>query len=388
MFKRGLFKNIFQRVDQLFTGRGRIDEELFEELEEALIASDLNVHTTMRLMEELRSAVRDERLKEPREVMDRLKAFILGVLTDGEEPRPRPVPVVPAPVPEPEPVVAVVETTEFEAPVEEAEAAQPATMASRFMSWFKRAPSGQPIAEAPLAPTPVAPAAAPAPIAEPVAEVFAGVSQALNVSPASPSVYLIVGVNGVGKTTSIAKVAYSLKQEGKRVVLGAADTFRAAAVDQLAMWGDRLGVEVIKGREGQDPASVVFDSVQAGLARKADYVIIDTAGRLHNKSNLMEELKKINRVVMRARDGRPADETLLVLDATTGQNAVSQAKEFKTAVDVSGLILAKLDGTARGGIVITIKDELGIPIKLIGTGEKPGDIEPFNAEEFVDALFD
>ena len=172
------------------------------------------------------------------------------------------------------------------------------------------------------------------------------------------------------------------------MILAAADTFRAAAVDQLALWGERIGVDVIRGRDGQDPGSVVFDAVQAAKSRQADYLIIDTAGRLHNKANLMEELKKINRIVMRDRDGRPADETLLVLDATTGQNAISQAKEFKNAVAITGLILAKLDSTARGGIVITIKDELGVPIKLVGTGEKPGDLELFNAQVFVDALFE
>ena len=372
MFKRGLFKSIFQRVDQLFTGRGRIDEELFEELEEALIASDLNVHTTMRLMEELRNAVRDERLKEPEEVMDRLKSFVLGVLTAGETPRPR------RPASEVEAPAAVVETAP---PSVEPESEQTQGIGAKFLSWFKRAPSTQPSEPTPAIEAPTTQPPTPA-------ETSAVISDALRISETAPTVYLIVGVNGVGKTTTIAKVAHALKQEGKKVVLGAADTFRAAAVDQLAMWGERLGIDVIKGRDGQDPASVVFDSVQAAIARGADYVLIDTAGRLHNKSNLMEELKKINRVVMRARDGKPADETLLVLDATTGQNAISQAKEFKTAVDVSGLILAKLDGTARGGIVITIKDELGIPIKLIGTGEKPGDIEPFNAQEFVDALFD
>ena len=208
------------------------------------------------------------------------------------------------------------------------------------------------------------------------------------VSPSPPTVYLIVGVNGVGKTTSIAKLAYKLKGQGKRVILAAADTFRAAAVEQLSLWGERIGVEVIKGREGADPAAVVFDAIQAAIARKADYLIVDTAGRLHNKVNLMEELKKIDRVLMRGRDGRPADETLLVLDATTGQNAVNQAREFKNAVNITGLILAKLDGTARGGIVITIKDELGVPIKLIGTGEKPGDIEVFDPRAFVEALFE
>jgi len=299
MFKKGLFKTIFQKVDQLFTGRGRIDEDLFEELEEALIGSDLNVHTTMRMMQELRSAVQDERLKDSSEVQDRLKKFLVDMLLkDGN------------------------------------------------------------------------------------------MTSALAVPQAPPAVYLVVGVNGVGKTTSIGKLAYYLKGKGKRVVLGAADTFRAAAVDQLVLWGERVGVEVIKGREGADPASVVFDAAQAAIARKADYLIIDTAGRLHNKSNLMEELKKINRVLERALGGRSADETLLVLDATTGQNAVNQAREFKSAVAVTGLILAKLDGTARGGIVITIKDELGIPIKLVGTGEKSGDIEPFDPQAFVDALFE
>jgi len=382
MFKRGLFKGIFQRIDTLFTGRGRIDEELFEELEEALIASDLNVHTTMRLMEELRTAVRDERLKEPQEVMDRLKSFVLGVLEAGEPSKPRRPVVSPMPEetsPQPSPWKGEGVGEDAFAP----EIVQQQGMGAKFLSWFKRAPSSTPSEPSPSPATSFFQDTAPT-----VAESTSGVSDALKVSDTAPSVYLIVGVNGVGKTTSIAKVAYALKQEGKRVILGAADTFRAAAVDQLAMWGERLGIEVIKGREGQDPASVVFDSVQAAIARNADYVIIDTAGRLHNKSNLMEELKKINRVVMRARDGRPTDETLMVLDATTGQNAISQAKEFKAAVDVTGLILAKLDGTARGGIVITIKDELNIPIKLIGTGEKPGDIEPFNAQEFVDALFD
>lgn len=313
MLKKGLFKNIFAKVNQIFEGRSDdsasaanhaphpsrpITEELFEDLEEALIASDLNVHTTLRLMEELRTAAKDERMKTSLDVQERLKQFLTDALLAG------------------------------------------------------------------VGATPV------------------------NVSPSPPTVFLIVGVNGVGKTTSIAKLAYKLKNDGERVILAAADTFRAAAVDQLALWGERIGVEVVKGRQNADPASVVFDAMQAAKARQADYLLIDTAGRLHNKTHLMEELKKINRVVMRERDGRPADETLLVLDATTGQNAISQAKEFKSAVAISGLILAKLDGTARGGIVITIKDELGIPIKMIGTGEKPADIEIFDPRDFVEALFD
>ena len=298
MLKRGLFKSLFQKVDQLITGRGKIDEDFFEELEEALIGADLNVHTTLRAMDELRVQVKDNRLKDAVDVNNYLKRFLWDTLTAG---------------------------------------------------------TGK---------------------------------AALNVSPEAPTVFLIVGVNGVGKTTSIAKLAYKLKREGKKVILAAGDTFRAAAVDQIALWGERVGVEVIKGRDGSDPAAVVFDAVQAAKAQKADFLLIDTAGRLHNKANLMEELKKINRVIMRELGGRAADETLLVLDATTGQNAVNQAREFKTAVAITGLILAKLDGTARGGIVITIKDELGVPIKLIGTGEKQGDLEYFDPQAFVDALFE
>ena len=322
MLKRGLFKNIFQKVDQLFTGRDaaeaaqtggeqplaatplppvasrRVDEELFEELEEALIGADLNVHTTLRLIEELRSAVKDERMKTAQDVQDRLKQFLTDTLLAGVGPSP------------------------------------------------------------------------------------------MTVAPTPPTVFLVVGVNGVGKTTSIAKLASKLQQDGERVVLAAADTFRAAAADQLQLWGERIGVEVVRGREGSDPAAVVYDAMQAAKARQADFLIIDTAGRLHTKTNLMEELKKINRVVMQGRDGRPADETLLVLDATTGQNAINQAKEFKSAVAITGLILAKLDSTARGGIVITIKDELNVPIKLVGTGEKPGDIEIFDPRDFVEALFE
>ena len=298
MLKRGLFKSIFQKVDQMVTGRGKIDEELLEELEESLIGADLNVHTTMRALDELRAMVADKRLKDATDVTDHLKRFLWDTLMAG------------------------------------------------------------------------------------------GASPVLSVAPSAPTVYLVVGVNGVGKTTSVAKLAYKLQREGKRVVLAAADTFRAAAVEQLALWGERVGVEVVKGRDGADPAAVVFDAIQAAKARKADYLLIDTAGRLHNKANLMEELKKINRVVMRELGGRSADETLLVLDATTGQNAVNQAREFKNAVSISGLILAKLDGTARGGIVITIKDELNVPIKLIGTGEKPGDMEYFDAQTFIDALFE
>ncbi len=201
------------------------------------------------------------------------------------------------------------------------------------------------------------------------------------------SVILVIGVNGVGKTTSIAKIANNLKADGKKVVLAAADTFRAAAIDQLQIWADRIGVDIIKHTEGSDPAAVVFDAVNAAKSKKADVLIVDTAGRLHNKKNLMDELAKINRVISREAPDS-ARETLLVLDATTGQNAVIQAKEFKNAAEITGLILTKLDGTAKGGIVISIKKELGIPVKYIGVGEKADDMQPFVADDFVRALFE
>lgn len=202
-----------------------------------------------------------------------------------------------------------------------------------------------------------------------------------------PAVILVIGVNGVGKTTSIAKIANVLKRDGKKVILAAADTFRAAAIDQIAIWADRVGVELIKHDEGSDPASVVYDAINAAKARHADVLIVDTAGRLHNKKNLMDELAKINRVISRELPDA-SRETLLVLDATTGQNAVNQAKEFKTAADITGLVLTKLDGTAKGGIVFSIKKELDIPVKFICVGEKADDLEYFKPQEFVKALFE
>lgn len=290
------FKGLFQKVDKLLTGRRPVDDELFDELEEALIQADLNIHTTLRVVDDLRRISRQERIAESDDIKTRLKDELVQVLT-------------------------------------------------------------------------------------------ADVDSHLNISNEPPTVILIVGVNGVGKTTSIAKLANRFRSQGKRVLLAAADTFRAAAIDQLEIWADRTGVDIIKQREGADPAAVVFDALQAAKSRKVDVVIVDTAGRLHTKSNLMEELKKIGRVVERE-IGRQPDDVLLVLDATTGQNAVSQAKEFKAAVPITGFILTKLDGTAKGGIVITLKDELGIPIKLIGTGETMDDIEDFNSQDFVDALLD
>jgi fused signal recognition particle receptor len=290
----GIFKGILQKVDTLLTGRGKVDEELFEELEEVLLTADINVHTTMQVLDDLRRAVREQRLKEPSEVKAVLKQSLLVSLQSNGNAR-------------------------------------------------------------------------------------------LSVSPEPPTVYLFVGVNGVGKTTSIAKLAYRLRQQGKSVILAAGDTFRAAAIDQLEVWAQRVGATLIKHREGADPSAVIYDAIAAARSRGVDYVLADTAGRLHTRSNLMEELKKVYRVTEKAL-GRAPDEVLLVLDATTGQNAVRQAQEFLQAVNVTGIVLAKLDGTARGGAVITIHDELKVPIKLVGVGEKPDDIEDFDAEAFVSAL--
>ena len=211
-----------------------------------------------------------------------------------------------------------------------------------------------------------------------------GEGEELNLST-TPSVILVIGVNGVGKTTSIGKIANNLRKEGKKVIVAAADTFRAAAIDQLAVWCDRAGVELIRQNEGADPASVVYDAIAAANKQRADVLIIDTAGRLHNKSNLMNELAKITRIITRELPDA-ARETLLVLDSTTGQNAVIQAKKFKETADITGLILTKLDGTAKGGAVFSIKDEIDIPVKFIGVGEKIDDMQPFDAKMFVDAL--
>jgi fused signal recognition particle receptor len=295
----GFFKNVAQKVRELFTGRRALDEDFYEELETLLIQSDVNIHTTNTLLEDLRDAVRTERLETSEQVLERLKQSLIAILT------------------------------------------QPA-------------------------------------IAE---------KQALKVGEPAPTVYLIVGVNGVGKTTSIAKMSHYYSQRGKKVILAAGDTFRAAAIDQLEIWATRTNTEIVKHKEGSDPAAVLFDAIRAGRARGADYVIADTAGRLHNRAHLMEELKKINRIAEREL-GRLPDETLLVLDATTGQNALSQAKHFMGAVNLTGIILAKLDGTAKGGIVITLANELKLPIKFIGTGEKPENLEVFDPRKFVEGLFE
>jgi fused signal recognition particle receptor len=289
-----LFKGLFQKVDQLLTGRRPVDDELFDELEEALIQADLNIHTTMEIVDDLRQSSRQERISDAEEIKSKLRNDIARALSSG-------------------------------------------------------------------------------------------VDASLKIASEPPTVYLIVGVNGVGKTTSIAKLAHRFKAKGRKVLIAAADTFRAAAIDQLEVWANRIGVDIVSQREGADPAAVVYDAIQAARSRKADVMIVDTAGRLHTKSNLMEELKKIGRVIEREL-GRPADEVLLVLDATTGQNAISQATEFKAAVPITGIILSKLDGTAKGGIVVTLKDELQIPIKLVGIGEGMNDMEEFNSRDFVNAL--
>ena len=294
--KSGLLKTksaIIGKIDNLFKSFAKVDEDLFDELEELLISADIGFNTTEQILDELREYVIDNKIKESLQVRN----VLLDILRR-----------------------------------------------------------------------------------------MVGEHEGLNLST-KPSVILVIGVNGVGKTTSIGKISAELKRQGKRVVVAAADTFRAAAAEQLAVWCDRAGVDLIRQNAGADPAAVVFDSINAVKSRGADVLIIDTAGRLHNKKNLMDELAKIDRVIGRELAGC-AKETLLVLDATTGQNAVMQAKEFKEASKITGLVLTKLDGTAKGGIVLSIKQELGIPVKFIGVGEKIDDMKPFDAEEFSKALFE
>ncbi len=274
-----------------------LDDSVWEELEEILISSDVGVETSLRIVEELRAAAKDEKLENGDQVFQVLKeALVRDLEADGE--------------------------------------------------------GGEWVDAAGLQ---------------------------------APFVILMVGVNGVGKTTSIAKLAYHLQQSGHKVILGAADTFRAAAVEQLEILGERVGVEVISHRSGADPGAVAYDAYQASKARGAGVLIIDTAGRLHTKSNLMEELRKIHRVLNRLDPSAP-HQVILTLDATTGHNGLSQAKSFKDAVDCTGIFLAKLDGTARGGIALAIKQELQVPILFIGTGEQLGDLAPFDSREFVDSL--
>lgn len=218
-------------------------------------------------------------------------------------------------------------------------------------------------------------------------ERLSGKDRMLAITEMNPTVILVAGVNGVGKTTSVAKIGRALRKENRSVLLAAADTFRAGAVSQLATWADRLGIDIVKGQQGADPAAVTFDAVEAALARESEVLLIDTAGRLHTQEPLMRQLEKIKQVTSNKIEGAP-HEVLLVLDATQGQNTLLQAKKFTEVIDVTGIFLAKLDGTARGGIVFAIEDEIGIPVKLIGIGERPEDLEPFDAAAFVEALID
>lgn len=304
--KKGFFGRLRERlsktrtglvdnVRRIFTGRTRIDDEVFDELEEALIGADLGVDTATAIIEDMRRIARERRLEKPDELLEILKSEITAALEPGDHTLP----------------------------------------------WH---------------------------------------------ADDGPHVTLVVGVNGSGKTTTIGKLSAHLKAQGKTVLLGAADTFRAAAVEQLTIWSERAGVPIIKHREGADPAAVAYDTADAAVSRGVDCVIIDTAGRLHTKVNLMEELKKIQRVIQKRIPTAP-HEVLLVLDATTGQNGLQQAKQFTDAISVSGIVLTKLDGTAKGGIVVAIQKQLGIPIKLIGVGEGVDDLQPFDAKQFVDALF-
>ncbi|MBE7030336.1 MAG: signal recognition particle-docking protein FtsY [Ruminococcaceae bacterium] len=283
-----------EKVENVLKTFRKVDEELFEELEEALITADVGVETSLYIIDRLRTITKERKISESDEVMAVIKEIITEILCSQEN---------------------------------------TLTLAGK------------------------------------------------------PAVVLVIGVNGVGKTTSIGKIAARMKAEGKKVILGAGDTFRAAAIDQLQVWADRAGVDLIKHQEGADPAAVVFDTIAAAKARQADVMIFDTAGRLHNKKNLMDELNKIFRVIARELPDS-SREVLLVLDATTGQNAVSQAKLFSETADITGIVLTKLDGTAKGGIVIAIAHEQNIPVKFVGVGEGTDDLQEFKAQEFVNALFD
>lgn len=295
--KNGLSKTkdgLTDRIGEMLNLYVTIDDELYDELEEILITSDIGVETALEIINRVRIKVKENRIKQPSEVNNCLKQVLIEMMDSNEE---------------------------------------------------------------------------------------------NNLISKTPSILLIVGVNGVGKTTSIGKIAAKLKSDNKKVLLAAADTFRAAAIEQLEVWSNRASVDLVKHQEGSDPAAVVFDAIQASKSRKVDVLICDTAGRLHNKKNLMDELSKINKIIERE-FSEAQKQTLLVLDATTGQNAVQQAKQFMDVCKVDGIILTKLDGTAKGGVVISIKHQLNIPVKLIGVGEGIDDLQEFVPKDFVEALFE
>ena len=285
--------NIASVFDDIFSGFSDIDDDFYEELEEVLVMADIGIHTTEKIIEDLKIKVKENHIKEPSECRDYLIRSIKEQMSVSEN------------------------AYDFEN---------------------------------------------------------------------KKTVLLVIGVNGVGKTTTVGKLAGQYKKAGKKVLLAAADTFRAGAIEQLTEWSHRAGVDIIAGQEGSDPAAIVYDAVQSAKARNTDILICDTAGRLHNKKNLMEELKKINRIIDREYP-EAYRETFIVLDGTTGQNALVQAKQFKETADITGIVLTKLDGTAKGGIAIAIQSELGVPVKYIGIGEKVDDLQKFDSDSFVDALF-
>ena len=294
--KAGLKKtreNISNQINSMLHAFTKIDEDLFEELEELLVMADVGINTATHICDTLRARVKERGITDPNQIMDLLREVVTEIIDGDNE---------------------------------------------------------------------------------------------LHLDT-QPSVLLVIGVNGVGKTTTIGKLASRLRKEGKSVILGAADTFRAAAIEQLEVWADRAGVPIIKHGEGADPAAVVYDTIAAAKARHADVVICDTAGRLHNKKHLMDELSKISRIIDKGLPGC-SKEVLLVLDATTGQNAVNQAREFKEAAGLTGIVLTKLDGTAKGGVVLAIREDLGLPVKFIGVGEQVDDLQPFDAQDFARALFE
>ncbi len=292
--KKSFFGRLSEKISDVIMMRAEVDEDLMDELEEILITSDIGMDTTMHIMEELRTKIKNENITSPDGVKEALKAIMTGLVDKGE----------------------------------------------RQM-----------------------------------------------LCQETPLVILMIGINGGGKTTSIGKLAHRLKKDGKTVMLAAADTFRAAAAEQLAIWGERNGINVVKHQEGADPSAVIFDAVQSAKAKKIDVLICDTAGRLQNKKNLMNELEKMNKVISREYP-EASRETLLVLDATTGKNAVSQAKEFGDVADITGIVLTKLDGTAKGGIAITIADEFDMPVKFIGVGEGIEDMIAFDPAQFIGGIFD